>query len=146
MFKCFQHACSPQNSFPSVRPIHPRVSVSYIPVVSVSRCWAAVFRFCARRTDSRTIGDCGFPAPTFPSIIPRCVCVRARPGTEALGSVVSVCKSSSPLLHADPLSPLLVSVSDKGSRFQHFVIRSDEAPSACHSKKRGGRNSVPPSE
>lgn len=138
MFKCFQHACFPQNSFPSVRPIHPRVSISYIPVVSVSRCWVAVFRFCAWMTDSRTIGDCGFPAPTFPSIITRCVCMRTRPGTEGLGSVVLVCKSSSPLLHADPLSPLRVSVSDKGSRFQHFVIRSDEAPSACHSKKGEG--------
>lgn len=71
--------------------------------------------------------------------------MRTRPGTEGLGSLVLVCKSSSPLLHADPLSPLWVSVSDKGSRFQHFVIRSDEAPSACHSE-RGGRNSAPPSE
>jgi len=69
--------------------------------------------------------------------------MRTRPGTEALGSLVLVCKSSSsPLLYADPLSPLWVSVSDKGSRFQHFVIRSDEAPSACHSERGGRKDSL----
>lgn len=144
MLKCFQHACFPQKSFSSVRPIHSRVSISYIPV-SVSRCGAAGFGFCAWMADSRTIGDCGFPVPSFPSITTRCVRTRARPGTEGLGSLVLVSKSSSPLHYADPLSPLWMSASDKGSRFQHFVIRSDEAPSACHSK-RGGRNSAPLSE
>lgn len=105
LFKCFGHAWFFQSSISRIRPVHSVIISRWFRLAGagLSRFGSAHGWQIAEPLETAGV----LCLPVLIITTTRYVCVRTRPGTERLGSLVLVCKSSSPPpLRRPPLGSL----------------------------------------